>query len=119
MGSWGSKIFESDTASESISRVVTALTRELEDDLNSLNDGILERPGPACVAMLNALAGTSAIDVSLAVSAEEARNWRAIMNEWFVQVQQSEARDAEHWKGLAEAVDKEFGELVERLVAVD
>ncbi|HET6915829.1 MAG TPA: DUF4259 domain-containing protein [Acidimicrobiales bacterium] len=58
MGTWGSKTFENDTAIDELGQAVDGLQGRLSEDMDNLDDGILERPALALVAMLRALAAT-------------------------------------------------------------
>jgi hypothetical protein len=119
MGSWDSGIFDNDTASECIGVVIKKLVQDVQHDIASLDDNVLERSTPACIAMLNALAGIAPVDVSVVLSSTTVNDWRELLKRWFDKVQISEARDSMHWEYLGALVDKECEELTTKIKSVD
>lgn len=92
---------------------------DIQQDLTTLSDGVLERVAPAAIAILNALAGVAAEDVLVVVSVEKVQLWRSIASSWLSEVEASESQDSAEWLALRQSVDREFSELIERLLSAD
>lgn len=114
MGSWGAGIFENDTALDYLGNLVQRLKRDLEEDVSSLHDGVLERPAGVIVAILRCLAGCSSSAASI-VDARDVKRWREAYLSWLKEVELSESFGRDHWKQYSEVLSKEFDDLSRKI----
>lgn len=119
MGFWGNGILESDIASEYLGEVIERIEKDIDCDIASLNNGILERITPTAIAILNALATLAPVNVLVTVNSEKVAAWHVIFQQWLIEIENSESQDAAEWAAYRDVVDREFSQLIEKLDAAD
>jgi hypothetical protein len=113
IGSWGSDVFENDTCADYLCNLVRRVARDLEQDLNTLDDGVLERTFGASVAVLRAMAQAFPFaDVHSIIRSVDIRRLQGAAQEWFGQVIDSEDYGKEAWRESSERVNTEFEALL-------
>jgi hypothetical protein len=118
MGSWGSGMFDNDTASDYVIKLTERLCTEIDCDLATIDDGLLEREFGATIGVLRLLA-ESVHGVKVAISKSTVRRWQSILDDWFKAVIESEQRDCQHWSEYRDNVMAEIIKLERAAAAQD
>lgn len=110
MGTWGSGIFDNDSASDYLIELTRKLCSDVESDIANVRDGVLERSFPASIGVLRVLAEVfeSAGDVLVEI---DLRRWESLMDAWFREVLSTEAEDAAYWIEYRDNVKAEMAKL--------
>lgn len=119
MGTWNSSdLLGNDSACKYFGDTINKIVADLEQDLATLDNGILERDFGVCILLLNALAARAPTDVGISIAHERISFWRTQIGEWHARVSKSEPVWTQTaWRESAECIGRELDSLASRLAA--
>ena len=109
MGSWGAGLWDNDSALDYIDNLVERIITDLETDLATVSDGVLERMAGPCVSLLATL--VEQYRCTSAITMERVAIWRGKASSWLAEVIASESSDQEAWIAYKQSFDAEFERL--------
>lgn len=114
MGAWGDGIFENDTALDYCHKKILQIKSELEMDISSYHDGILERRFGPCIAIITTLVTRHASFASL-VDRSEVERWKASITPWLEDVISTQTIGKEGWVQYSKNIHLEIQNLLDAL----
>lgn len=107
MGTWGSGLWDNDTACDYLGNIFDTLKRNVVADLEAAkSDHILERVTPAAITIMRVLSSRLQFEHPL-IAKKDVLQWREEYRRWFTTHFDIGGDDRDRW----EAVDKEFATL--------
>jgi hypothetical protein len=111
VGSWGHEIFECDAEQDAVAEIAQQLIFSLEEDLEAAaEDGVLERPTLAYLALLQAIFKSIPV-ARVNVSAPKVRRWREAYLAWLHSTAREENPPEEWLQAREKHARREFRKL--------
>lgn len=112
MGTWGTEVFDNDTALDYLGNVVQRIIDDIREDLATLDNGDLARVTPAAASLLVGIA-LQLPDARFSLSKQLMNSFRSTYLQWFDANMHATGADAQVLCAYRDSVDRVFIHLTE------